>query len=78
MRSLANDEPRLLKGRRIGFNGRRFQYGGSECGMYSLYFIICMIHGMTFRKFVKHPVPDKDMISLRDVLFADQCESFNR
>jgi hypothetical protein len=85
MKSLANDEPGLLKGRvrtggrrrviedRIGFNGRRFQYGGTECGMYSLYFIICMIHGMTFREFVKHPVPDKDMIALRDILFANKC-----
>jgi hypothetical protein len=73
MRSLANDEPRLLDGRRIGFNGRRFQRGGSECGMYSLYFIICMIHGVNFSKFVKRPVPDKDMIALRNVLFMDQC-----
>jgi hypothetical protein len=75
MRSLANDEPRLLRANRIGYNGRRFQYGGTECGMYSLYFIICMIHGMPFKKFVKHPVPDKDMIALRDVLFANKCNN---
>jgi hypothetical protein len=73
MKSLANDAPELLRGRRIGFNGRRFQRGGTECGMYSLYFIISLIHGMPFRRFVKSPVPDRDMIALRDVLFADRC-----
>lgn len=73
MKSLANDEPRLLKGNRIGFNGRRFQYGGSECGMYSLYFVISMIQGISFRTFVRRPVADKYMLALRNVLFNDKC-----
>jgi hypothetical protein len=78
MRSLANEEPRLLSPTRIGFNGRRFQYGGTECGMYSLYFVIAMIHDIPFRRFVKHPIPDKEMIALRDILFDNQCGNRGR
>jgi len=55
----------------LAYNARRFQYGDSECGMYSTYFIIAMLQGISFRRFVKHPVPDKEMIRLRDVLFFD-------
>jgi hypothetical protein len=53
----------------LAYNARRFQYGDSECGMYSIYFIIAMLQGVSFRTFVRHPVPDKEMIRLRDVLF---------
>jgi hypothetical protein len=54
----------------LGYNGRRFQFGNSECGMYSLFFIICMIHGVAFKKFVHHPVSDSIMLQLRHWLFA--------
>jgi hypothetical protein len=55
----------------LAYNARRFQYGDSECGMYSIYFIIAMLQGISFRQFVRHPVPDKEMIRLRDILFYD-------
>jgi hypothetical protein len=51
-------------------NARRFQKSNSECGMYSLYFIICMIHGIPFKEFCKDSVPDEFMLELRKVLFA--------
>jgi hypothetical protein len=51
------------------YNGRRSQYSNTECGMYSLYFIINMINGVPFRKFVKRRIPDKDMLELRKVIF---------
>ena len=54
----------------LKYNGRRFQYGGSECGMYSMYFIICMINRVPFQRFVRHTVADKYMLELRKILFS--------
>jgi len=65
MRYLTLQEPKL----RLESNGRRFQYSNTECGMYSMYFIIRMIAGESFRKFCKHPISDKWMLQYRTVLF---------
>ena len=54
----------------LGYNARRFQYGNSECGMFSMYYIICMIHGIPFKDFCKDSVSDQFMLDLRKVLFA--------
>lgn len=54
----------------LGFNARRFQFGDSECGMFSMYFIICMIHGIPFREFCKDSVKDGFMLELRKILFT--------
>lgn len=54
----------------LGFNARRFQYSGSECGMFSMYFIICMLCGIPFKEFCKDAVNDKVMLELRKILFA--------
>jgi len=54
----------------LGFNARKFQYGGSECGMFSMYFIICMIHGISFRDFCKDSVNDDFMLELRKIIFS--------
>jgi hypothetical protein len=54
----------------LGFNARRFQFGGSECGMFSMYFIICMIRGITFKEFCKDSVNDTVMLKLRKILFS--------
>jgi len=59
-----------IKGCELGFNARRFQYGNSECGMFSMYFIICMMHGISFRDFCKDSVKDDFMLNLRQILFA--------
>jgi hypothetical protein len=66
MEDLAYEEPNAV----FGFNGRRFQYGNSECGVYSMLFIICMIHGVPFAKFVKRPIADRYMLALRDWIFS--------
>lgn len=57
-------------GLELKYNGRRFQFGNSECGMYSMYFLICMINRVPFKTFVRHTVPDKYMLELRRVLFS--------
>jgi len=54
----------------LGFNARRFQYGDSECGMFSLYFLICMVCGIPFKDFCKDTVNDDFMLQLGNVLFA--------
>ena len=54
----------------LAFNARKFQYGGSECGMFSMYFIICMISGISFKDFCKDSVNDKFMLDLRKILFS--------
>lgn len=66
MQDLSIEEPRAV----LGYNGRRFQFGNSECGMYSMFFIIALMHGVPFKKFVKRPVADKTMLQLRDWLFS--------
>jgi hypothetical protein len=60
-----------IKGCELGFNARRFQYGDSECGMFSLYFLICMICGIPFKSFCKSSVDDGFMLALRNILFAN-------
>jgi hypothetical protein len=55
----------------LGYNARRFQYGGSECGMFSIYFLICMIHGIPFEEFCKDALHDRSMLELRSVLFGE-------
>ena len=50
-------------------NKRRHQFSESECGMYSLYFIIQMLKGTTFKKFTSKRIRDKYMIKLRKIYF---------
>ncbi len=54
---------------KLAYNGRRFQYSESECGIYSIYFIVCMHSGAEFKKFVKHRVKDNVMLFLRSWFF---------
>lgn len=53
----------------IKINKKRHQYSNSECGMYSLYFIIQLINGTPFETFQKQKVPDSKMIKLRKEYF---------
>jgi len=53
----------------LEINKKRHQYSNSECGMYSLYFIIQLMHGTPFEAFQVEKVPDKKMIKLRKEYF---------
>ncbi len=55
---------------KLGYNARKFQYGDSECGMFSMYFIICMMCGISFKDFCKDSVNDDYMLQLRKILFS--------
>ena len=48
---------------------KRHQYGNSECGMYSLYFIINMLKDKNVEYFQTQTIPDKAMVSMRKKYF---------
>ena len=66
MRWLKSQDPSI----NLQYNGNRWQYQNSECGMYSMYFIIRMLMGDDFKVFVKYRPPDSFMLDLRDWLFS--------
>jgi len=66
MRSLTLQDPKM----KLEFNHRRFQYGKSECGMYSMYFLIRMIGREPFKVFCRRAPSDKEMISLRKWMYS--------
>lgn len=55
---------------KLYYNSRRFQFKGSECGVYSLYFIIRMLAGDAFQPFCRRAPRDAAMLDLRDELFS--------
>lgn len=56
---------------KLMWNSRRFQFSDTECGMYSMYFIIAMLRGTSFRDFCHKAVPDSEMYKLRKILFSN-------
>lgn len=66
MRYLYSQDNRL----KLMYNARRFQYSTSECGVYSMYFIVCMLNGIQFSKFCKKAIPDSMMLRLRQQFFS--------
>ena len=53
----------------IIYNDKRFQYGHSECGVYSMNFILERIHGTTMYDLTNMNIPDENMNYLRNVLY---------
>jgi hypothetical protein len=56
----------------IYYNDIRHQRKGSECGMYCLFVIICLLHGRPFFDICTHVVDDDTMNAFRDILFAEE------
>jgi hypothetical protein len=55
---------------KLFYNGNRFQKQNSECGMYSMYFILRMLAGDEFQSFSRTKPPDSFMLDLRDWIFS--------
>lgn len=55
---------------KLFYNGNRFQRQNSECGMYSMYFILRMLAGDDFQSFSRTKPPDSFMLDLRDWIFS--------
>jgi len=53
----------------LDFNQRRHQYGGSECGMFSMIFILERLQGTTLNKIEKMNITDKIVNQLRFKIF---------
>ena len=66
MKWLTTQDPQM----KLMYNARRFQHLGSECGMYSMYFIIRMLSGDMFRPFCRKQPRDSVMLDLRDWMFS--------
>jgi hypothetical protein len=50
-------------------NKKRHQYGNSECGMYSLNFILELLDGKDFDEVCSKAIPDKQVNELRKLFF---------
>lgn len=53
----------------IEYNRTQHQRGSSECGMYSLYFIISLLEGASFEEATKKRIPDELVNKQRDIYF---------
>lgn len=50
---------------------KQLQFGDSECGVYSLYYIWSRLEGVSYEKFVDIVIPDDTMIEFRKALFIE-------
>ena len=66
MKWLTTQDPQM----KLSYNAHRFQHKDSECGMYSLYFIIRMLMGDQFKPFCRREPPDSTMLDFRSWLFS--------
>lgn len=58
--------------RHVFYNDIRHQRKGSECGMYCLFVIICLLNGKSFYSICSNVVKDDIINSFRDVLFSTE------
>jgi len=65
MRNLTLQDKKL----KLQFNSRRFQFKDSECGMYSMIFILSMLIGINFKYFCRHPISDAEAQKFRGFLY---------
>jgi hypothetical protein len=66
MQWLTIQEPDLV----LKMNARRFQKKESECGMFCIEFIICMLEGESFESFCSRKPSDNDMLEKRKDVFS--------
>lgn len=53
----------------LKYNRKRHQYGGSECGMYSMNYLIERLKGKTMKQAACKKIPDKTMEQMRQYLY---------
>jgi Ulp1 family protease len=51
------------------YNDKRNQYGGSECGLFSMNFILERLYGSTMYDITNMDIPDAKMTYLRQLLY---------
>jgi len=60
-----------LKGFDIRFNNKQHQFKNSECGVYSINFILRLVKGETFDDIINHITIDDEMNKCRHVYFSN-------
>ena len=55
---------------RMDHNKTRYQYGNSECGVYSLNFILRMLRGDSFQSIMEERISDTSVNECRKEYFA--------
>lgn len=55
----------------VRYNKKRNQYKNSECGVYSINFILELLNGKTFDEIENNPIPDDDINMLRTKIFRN-------
>ena len=55
----------------VRFNKTRYQFKNSECGVYSINFILQMLNGKSFDYIENNPIPDDDINMLRTQIFRN-------
>lgn len=66
----------IVKGFKIFYNNVRFQYGNSECGMFSMHFIIEFLNGKSFNDIITNVIDDETVNKKRDELFRPNLNRF--
>lgn len=65
-----NEKSKLEKKLDIEYNHNRHQYKSSECGVYSMNFIIRLLNGETFNKITEERMSDDEVNRCRDKFFV--------
>jgi hypothetical protein len=66
MQWLTIQEPEM----KLKMNAREFQRKNSECGMFCIYFIVCMVEGESFQDFCRGDHSDTLMLNLRNHVYS--------
>jgi hypothetical protein len=62
----------------VEYNHNRHQFKNSECGVYSLNFILRLLNGESFENITKNGLLDDDVNLCRDVYFKFKKNPFNK
>jgi hypothetical protein len=66
MKWLTTQDPKM----KLQYNKRKLQNSNTECGMYCIYVIICLLYGQQFLEITRRKPKDDFMIDMRDWLFS--------
>ena len=72
MLKIQNDLKKVGKKMKIEYNNKRHQYGGSECGIFSMNFLINSIKGKSIKQISSMKLTDKKMLEMRDYLYRNK------
>lgn len=65
MKKISNKQYKLI------YNDKRHQYGGSECGMFSMYFILQRLENISMKQISQKKISDDYVNKLRYILYRD-------